>query len=283
MAHSPDPAATVHDQENLISGVAKHFLHKVYGPEGMPWGTKFSELEELAVQIGQAVSRSMIDQALTTRLKTCPRWRRPVGSAAGRTIRASPRTTSRDHHGGPGLLARAQALLPQVSGSFFSLRLRPWGLTKAHYSPHVLHTIVYAGVQNTSFAEGSRDLQVLAGLTISEKQVERLTKSIGRERVDQREREVEAFLALPLMEKVTSPVHSPDLAVVMMDGGRLQILDRHATAAESSAAAGARGGTRRPCGAGAIRIRAGGGSRTEAEADEEPPAAATGGKTRSAC
>ena len=111
------------------------------------------------------------------------------------------------------------------------------GIDQGGFSPHVLHKIVYAGVHNTSFAAGSRDLQVLAGLKIPEKQVERRTKSIGQERVDQREREVEAFLALPLMEKVTSPVHSPDLAVVMMDGGRLQILDRHATAAESSAAA----------------------------------------------
>ncbi|MGZ3489353.1 MAG: hypothetical protein ACXVBY_21120, partial [Isosphaeraceae bacterium] len=55
MAHTADPAAVVVDQETLIQGVAKHFLHKVFGPQGMPWGTKFSDLEELAVQIGQAV------------------------------------------------------------------------------------------------------------------------------------------------------------------------------------------------------------------------------------
>jgi len=111
------------------------------------------------------------------------------------------------------------------------------GIDQGGFSPHVLHKVVYAGVHNTSFAAGSRDLQVLAGLKIPEKQVERRTKSIGQERVDQRDREVGGFLALPLMTKVSSPVHSPDLAVVMMDGGRLQILDRQATAAESSAAA----------------------------------------------
>ena len=57
MAHTTDPAASVVDQETLIQGVAKHFVQKVFGLEGMPWGTKFSDLEELAVQIGQAVSQ----------------------------------------------------------------------------------------------------------------------------------------------------------------------------------------------------------------------------------
>jgi hypothetical protein len=64
MARTVDATATVVDQQTLIQGVAKYFLEKVYGPDGMPWGTRFSDLEELSVQIGQAMSRSMIDQAL---------------------------------------------------------------------------------------------------------------------------------------------------------------------------------------------------------------------------
>ena len=91
------------------------------------------------------------------------------------------------------------------------------------YSPHVQKQIVYAGVQNTSFAAGRDDLLNLARLKISEKQVERVTERIGQERVDQREKQVQAFLALPMMEKFATPVaHPPDLAVVSMDGGRLQ-------------------------------------------------------------
>ena len=66
----------------------------------------------------------------------------------------------------------------------------------------------------------------LARLKISEKQVERVTERIGQERVEQREKQVQAFLALPMMEKFATPVaHPPDLAVVSMDGGRLQIRD----------------------------------------------------------
>ena len=81
-------------------------------------------------------------------------------------------------------------------------------------------------MHNTSFAAGSKDLLNLARLKISEKQVERVSKRIGQERVDQRAKQVQAFLDLPMMEQFATPVaHPPDLAVVSMDGGRLQIRD----------------------------------------------------------
>lgn len=93
--------------------------------------------------------------------------------------------------------------------------------------------IVYAGTNHPSFGHGSEALAELAGLTISEKQVERFTKRIGQERLAERDRDVAAYLALPLMEKVASPItQEVDLAVVEMDGGRLQILERGATATE---------------------------------------------------
>ena len=90
MAHTTDPAAIVVDQETLIQGVAKHFVQKVFGLEGMPWGTKFSDLEELAVQIGQAVSRSMMDQALAGQAQAGPAIA-PVCGVCGTTVQAVPR------------------------------------------------------------------------------------------------------------------------------------------------------------------------------------------------
>ena len=36
MAFTTDPTAVVVDQENLIQGVAKHFLQKVFGLERVP-------------------------------------------------------------------------------------------------------------------------------------------------------------------------------------------------------------------------------------------------------
>ena len=81
-----------------------------------------------------------------------------------------------------------------------------------------------------SFAEGSELLGRLAEVAVSAKQVERVARRIGQERVAERDAEVAAYQALPLVEKFAVPagVTPPDLAVVMADGGRLQILDRTA-------------------------------------------------------
>jgi hypothetical protein len=92
----------------------------------------------------------------------------------------------------------------------------------------VQQKITYAGTVSRSFAEGSELLERLADLPVSAKQVERVTRRIGTERVAGRDAEVTAYQGLPLVEKFAVPagVTAPDLAVVMADGGRLQILDR---------------------------------------------------------
>lgn len=122
------------------------------------------------------------------------------------------------------------------------------GIDQGGYSPHVSHKLVYAGVQNTSFAAGSQDLRVLAELNIPEKQVERLTKQVGQERVDQRRQQVQAFEELPLMAKRSAGAvaHPPGLAVVSMDGGRLQIWDRRESPPGTAAEAGTAEGVERP-------------------------------------
>src|SRR3954463_7365066 len=72
MAHPTSPAVVKAELENLLQGVAKHFLDRIYGPGGMPWGTTFSELEDLAVELGHAVSQQMIDQALARQARAVP-------------------------------------------------------------------------------------------------------------------------------------------------------------------------------------------------------------------
>jgi hypothetical protein len=91
----------------------------------------------------------------------------------------------------------------------------------------VLAMLLRAGTA-TSFAQASELLESLAGLTISSKQVERRTHAIGRERCAERDAAVAAYHAQTLVERkgVPSGVTPPNLAVVQMDGGRLQIFDR---------------------------------------------------------
>jgi len=89
----------------------------------------------------------------------------------------------------------------------------------------LLKKIVYAGSNNPAFKRGSQDLLALAEVTVDAKQVERLTERIGKERQEERDAAVAAYLARPLAQREDPPpaVTPPQLAVVEMDGGRLQI------------------------------------------------------------
>ena len=103
----------------------------------------------------------------------------------------------------------------------------------------MLERTIYAATHHPSFAQGSDALRQLADLDISAKQVERLARRIGAERCGERDAEVQAYRDLPLTQRKATPagVAPPGLAVVEMDGGRLQILDRGATAATAATAA----------------------------------------------
>jgi hypothetical protein len=64
MAHAQDPAVVKDDLQILLQGLAKDLNRRIYGEKGIPWGTKFADIEELAVQIGQEISRGMIEQGV---------------------------------------------------------------------------------------------------------------------------------------------------------------------------------------------------------------------------
>lgn len=101
----------------------------------------------------------------------------------------------------------------------------------------MLQKITYAGTAGRSFAEASELLGHLADWKVSPKQVERITEQIGAERVAERDTQVAAFAALPLVEKFHKPPgqRAPEVAVVMADGGRLQILERSSSQATAAA------------------------------------------------
>jgi hypothetical protein len=55
-----------------LQGTAKNAVHKFWGPDGPPWGTSFAELEQLALQLGQVVSREVLLQALQAQAAAAP-------------------------------------------------------------------------------------------------------------------------------------------------------------------------------------------------------------------
>ena len=64
MARSKKVAAVVEPVRGYLEGVAKHLVDRLYGPDGLPWGTKLSELEDTVVAIRQVLSERILAQAL---------------------------------------------------------------------------------------------------------------------------------------------------------------------------------------------------------------------------
>jgi hypothetical protein len=95
----------------------------------------------------------------------------------------------------------------------------------------MLKKIVYAGSQSASFAQATNDLGALAEIDVTAKRVERWTKRVGQQRVAEAEQSAEMYQALPLPARRKSPTcQVPPVACVQMDGGRIQIRKRQASA-----------------------------------------------------
>src|SRR5713226_3381868 len=133
---------------------------------------------------------------------------------------------------------RSRKVTAAVVGGLFFPQSRSLGIDQRESSPAVVEKIVYAGTACRSFVDASQVLKKLANIDADEKQVERLTRALGAERVAERAAEVQEFQKLPLPKKFAVPkdMQAPDLAVVMVDGGRLQIMDRAGVATAAGTA-----------------------------------------------
>jgi hypothetical protein len=103
------------------------------------------------------------------------------------------------------------------------------------FTPSVLKKVVYAGAQASSFVQATKDLRSLAEFSVSRERVQRWTKRVGRERSAQMEAAATTYRALPLPERRGSPTgQAPPIACVQMDGGRIQVRERHGASKEPS-------------------------------------------------
>lgn len=94
MAQTWETVQVVEDLKSRLEGVAKNLVFEVYGPVGMPWGTPFSELEDVSVELGQCLSRMIMEQAAGRQAdqtshappeyEVCPTCGQPVGVAESR-------------------------------------------------------------------------------------------------------------------------------------------------------------------------------------------------------
>jgi hypothetical protein len=104
------------------------------------------------------------------------------------------------------------------------------------YTPRVHRKIVFAATQCGSFVEAERALLELGGLSLQVKRIWRATQRAGDERLSEQRQMVQAYQALPLPARQASPLASvPEVACVMMDGGRFQRRQRQPSPAKNQA------------------------------------------------
>jgi hypothetical protein len=94
MAHAKSPAVVKDEMQNLLGGLAKELNRRIYGEKGIPWGTKFVDIEELAVQIGQEISRKMVEEGVRQQADDVP-CEAETCSGCGTPLRPSDATEPR--------------------------------------------------------------------------------------------------------------------------------------------------------------------------------------------
>jgi hypothetical protein len=95
-------------------------------------------------------------------------------------------------------------------------------------SPWVLAKVLHAGTSAISFTAAAHDLTRLADLSISDERVRRACQRIGSERIEHQQRMQLTFEDKPLPEQAHAHpegIEPPEIACVMCDGGRYQLLD----------------------------------------------------------
>ena len=229
--HEKQPAE-VENCRFLLQGAVKNLADRLYGPQGPAWRTSFSRLEEVAVLLGEALQKNLL-AALLARQAAAFHSAAPADtchcpSCGGDTLARDPEPRIVQSCAGDAEWSEPHRYCPKCRKAFFP-QSQALGIDHGNYSSSVLDLICYAGANKPSFREASADLDKLADLDVSDKQVERLCKRIGQERLAERDEQVAAFEAMTLVERkegVPDGIAPPDkdhVAVVMADAGMLQL------------------------------------------------------------
>jgi hypothetical protein len=70
MAKRKKVPAVVEPVQDYLEGVAKSLVDRIYGPKGLPWGTKLTELEDVVIAVRETLSERMLAQALARQAGT---------------------------------------------------------------------------------------------------------------------------------------------------------------------------------------------------------------------
>jgi hypothetical protein len=65
MAGGTKRTPQVEQVRSYVEGVAKNLIDKLYGPDGPPWGTRLSAIENLLLDLREVLTERMLAEALT--------------------------------------------------------------------------------------------------------------------------------------------------------------------------------------------------------------------------
>jgi NADH pyrophosphatase NudC (nudix superfamily) len=88
MAAAKKTTPQVENNRVLVQGMAKNLVERLYGPEGPPVGTRFTELEDLVVQLGEVFQESLLGQALDRQSSTIDKKEENICPGCGRPLAA---------------------------------------------------------------------------------------------------------------------------------------------------------------------------------------------------
>jgi hypothetical protein len=121
MAKNKKATHEVAKEVAYVKGVAKNLVDRIYGPAGLPWGTKFTELEETVAAIREVLSEEMFQQALAR--QAAPEERPPeyrVCPDCGRPVQAAqPQPRRLETGGGDAIWAEPKARCQKCRRDFF--------------------------------------------------------------------------------------------------------------------------------------------------------------------
>src|SRR5947199_1971414 len=88
-----DASAVLDGLEPALRAAAKNVLRHAYGPDGMPWGTRLDQAEDLAVQVADRLAQLILELGLEQQaqqprppaLHLCPGCGRPVEDKPAQT------------------------------------------------------------------------------------------------------------------------------------------------------------------------------------------------------
>ena len=72
MARAKQRTPQVEEVRPYVEGVAKNLVDKLYGPDGPPWGTTLSDIEDLLLEVREVLTEQMLDSTLARQAQTLP-------------------------------------------------------------------------------------------------------------------------------------------------------------------------------------------------------------------